>query len=151
MAFTPADLKDPNALERVRKLFSQAAFLHHVGIQLTDVGPGWADTSMTVAPHHFQAEGFVHAGVQATIADHTAGAAAGTLASAEQVILAVEFKINLLRPGLGERITCRAEVLKAGKRLMVCEARVNAWRGSEQKLVATLTSTIAVVPARGES
>jgi uncharacterized protein (TIGR00369 family) len=151
MAFTPTDLKDANALERVRTLFSQAAFLRHVGIQLTDVGPGWAETSMTVAPHHFQTEGFVHAGVQATIADHTAGAAAGTLAAADQVILAVEFKINLLRPAIGERITCRAEVLKAGKRLMVCDARVSAWRGSEQKLVATLTSTIAVVSARGES
>jgi uncharacterized protein (TIGR00369 family) len=151
MPFTPADLKDPNALERVRTLFSQAAFLHHVGIQLADVGPGWAETSLQVAPHHFQTEGFVHAGLQATMADHTAGAAAGTLASADQLILAVEFKINLLRPAIGERLTCRAEVLKAGKRLMVCDARVNAWRGSEQKLVATFTSTIALASARGES
>jgi uncharacterized protein (TIGR00369 family) len=151
MAFTPSELKDSNALERVRKLFSQASFLRHVGVQLADVGPGWAETSLEVAPHHFQSEGFVHAGLQATRADHTAGAAAGTLAAADQIILAVEFKINLLRPAVGERLTCRAEILRAGKRLMFTEARVSAWRGGEQKLVATFTSTVTVVSARGES
>lgn len=151
MAFTPVDLKDSNALERVRTLFSHASFLRHVGIQLSDVGPGWAETSLDVAPHHFQADGFVHAGLQATMADHTAGLAAGTLVANDQVILTVEFKINLLRPATGERVTCRAEVLRAGKRLMFTEARVSAWRGGEQKLVATLTSTVAVVSSRGES
>ena len=151
MAFTPADLKDPGALERVRTLFTQAPFLHHVGIGLSDVGPGWAETWLEVAPHHFQTQGFVHAGLQATMADHTGGAAAGTLVTAEQVVLAVEFKINLLRPALGERLTCRAEVLKAGRKLMVTEARVHAHRGGASKLVSTFTSTIAVVSGRGEA
>jgi uncharacterized protein (TIGR00369 family) len=151
MSFTQADLKYPGVLARVRALFERASFLQHVGLQLADIGPGWAETWLQVGPHHFQAEGFVHAGMQATMADHTSGAAAGTLIAEDQTVLAVEFKINLLRPALGERLTCRAEVIKAGRRLIVTEARVNAVRGGGSKLVATFTSTIAVVSAQGES
>ena len=150
MPFTPADFKNPQALERVRGLFAQATFLRHIGVQLSDVGPGWAETSLEVAPHHGQAEGFVHAGVQATLADHTAGTASGSLVAADEGVLTVEFKVNLLRPAAGERLTCRAEVIRAGKRLMFTEARVSAWRGGEQKLVATFSGTIAVVSLRAE-
>jgi uncharacterized protein (TIGR00369 family) len=150
MAFTVADLKNPQALERVRGLFSQATFLRHIGVSLSDVGPGWAETTLEVAPHHGQAEGFIHAGVQATMADHTAGSATGTLIGPEEGVLTVEFKVNLLRPAAGERLTCRAEVIRAGKRLMFTEARVSAWRGGESKLVSTFSGTIAVVSLRGE-
>ncbi|HET7480967.1 MAG TPA: hotdog domain-containing protein, partial [Rubrobacteraceae bacterium] len=44
-------------------------------------------------------DGYVHAGVQATMVDRTAGAAAGALIARGQLRLTVEFKINLLRPG----------------------------------------------------
>lgn len=151
MSFTLADLKNPQGLERVRHLFSKATFLAHIGVELVDVGPGWAESALIVGPHHSQSEGFVHAGVQATMADHTAGSATGSLVAADEGVLTVEFKVNLLRPAAGERLTCRAEVIRAGKRLMFTEARVTAWRGGESKVVSTFSGTIAVVSLRGES
>jgi len=43
---------------------------------LDSVADGECHSSLKIDQRHFQQDGFVHAGVQATMADHTAGAAA---------------------------------------------------------------------------
>jgi len=139
------DLKDPGALARIRQVFEGVPFLRHVGIRLADLGPGWAESVLEVGPHLGQAEGFVHAGAVATMADHTCGTAAGTLTRADQTVLTVEFKVSLLRPAVGDSLRCRAEVIRSGSRLVFAEARVWARAGGEEKLVATFTSTLALV------
>ena len=132
---------------KVRELFQQAAFVSDLGIRLADLGPGWCESVMTVAPKHRQQDGYVHAGVQATIADHTAGGAAGTLAAEGDLVLTVEFKINFLRPALGERLRCRATILRQGKTLNVAESEVFAERDGSEKMVAKAMVTLAVVAA----
>ncbi len=136
-----------NDLEALRRMFATARFLEHVGITLEGAGKGWAETALVVGPQHGQAQGFVHAGVLATMADHTAGTAGGSLAGQGQAVLTVEMKLNLLRPAVGKSLRCRAEVVKGGRSLMFCEARVHALGADGEKLVATFTSTLAVVPA----
>jgi uncharacterized protein (TIGR00369 family) len=145
MAFTDSDLKHPAALERVRQLFEQARFLKHVGITLTDVGPGWAELAVAARPELTQGEGFLHAGLQATLADHASGTASGTLIGLDETVLAVEFKVTLLRPAAGERLTCRADVIRAGRRLMFTEAKVFAHQGADVRQVASFSGTVAVV------
>lgn len=133
--------------ERVQAIFRKARFIQCLGIEVVDFGPGWCETGLTVGDLHMQQDGFVHAGVVAAMADHTAGAATGTQAQAGEVVLTVEFKINLLRPAVGERLRCRAEVLRAGRQLTVAESEVFACRGSEEKLVAKALVTLALVKA----
>ena len=140
------ELRDPLALDRMREHFARAAFLADLGVQLVAVGPGTAETELVILPRHGQSEGFVHAGVAATMADHTAGTAGGTLIDAAHTVLTVEFKVNLLRPMRGERIRCRAEVLKSGRTISVVEAKVHAESNGESMLVAASTVTLAVVP-----
>ncbi len=135
---------------KARAIFSRAAFAGDLGIRLEDVGPGWCESVLEVAPKHMQQDGFVHAGVQATIADHTAGGAAGTLAADEDLVLSVEFKINFLRPALGERLRCRATVLRHGRMLTVAESEVFAEQDGNRKLVAKAMVTLALVPAAPE-
>ncbi|MDP3366456.1 MAG: PaaI family thioesterase, partial [Pseudomonas sp.] len=60
-------------------------------------------------------------------------------------VVTSEYKLNLLAPALGERLLCRAEVLKAGQRQAVCRADVFAVKDSQEKLVATGLATIARV------
>ncbi|HEU4383147.1 MAG TPA: PaaI family thioesterase [Anaeromyxobacteraceae bacterium] len=143
------DLKDPQALERIRQVFEGVPFLRHLGIRLAGLGPGWAESVLQVGPHLGQAEGFVHAGAVATMADHSCGTAAGTLTRADQTVLTVEFKVSLLRPAVGDSLRCRAEVIRAGSRLVFAEAQVFALAGGEEKLVATFTSTLALVERPG--
>ncbi len=98
-----------------------------------------------IQPKHMQQDTFIHAGVQATMADHTAGASAGTLIKGSEIVLTVEFKINLLRPAVGESLRCIAKVLRAGKTLIVSESEVYALQNGEEKLCAKAMVTLAVV------
>jgi acyl-coenzyme A thioesterase PaaI-like protein len=54
----------------------------------------------------------------------------------------MEFKVNLLSPGVGESFVARASVKRAGKRLAVCTADAFAVSGGEEKLIATMLATI---------
>ena len=126
--------------QEIQRLFSTAHFIQHIGMKLVEVGEGWCETEIEVGEHHQQQDGFIHAGVQATMADHTAGSAASTLLQPGQYVLTVDFKINLLRPAKGHRLRCKAQVLKAGKTLSVVESEVFS-----DKLVSKASVTLAVL------
>lgn len=139
---------NPHYREVVEHGFREAAFLSDLGIVLVDCGPGWCESVLRVEARHLQHTGVIHAGVQSTIADHTAGAAAMSMTPAHEFILTVEFKIHLLRPGIGESLHCRAHVLKPGKAFHVVESEVFAINKNKTTLVSKLTGTMAVLPRK---
>ncbi|MBD9482654.1 PaaI family thioesterase [Pseudomonas sp. PDM14] len=136
----------PRYRELVEAGFAAANFIGDLGIHPTACGPGWVEAELTIQSRHLQQNAFIHAGVQATLADHTAGAAAATLVADGQTVLTLEFKLNLLRPARCERLLCRAEVLKAGRQVTVVEAEVFSLEGGERRLFSKATVTLAVVP-----
>jgi len=136
---------DPERLQRVEAIFRKAPFLENLGVKFLGCGPGWCESGLQVQNYHKQQNRLVHAGVLATLADHTAGAAAGTLIAPGEIVLTVEFKINLLRPGKGQSLRARAQVLKPGRRLSVVESEVFAKEGEQESLVAKATVTLAVL------
>lgn len=139
------------AREAVRRIFDKANFIKDVGYKLESVDSGACTTSLEIQERHLQQDGFVHAGVQATMADHTAGAAAGTLVEEGQIVLSAEFKINLLRAAKGTRLICRAKVLKPGRRLTVVEAEVFSVEGETERMTSKMTATMAIVDAPGRT
>ncbi len=142
------ETQNPKFRENVQRIFEAAPFLDDLGLKLSDLGPGWCESVLPVGRKHLQQDGYIHAGVQATVADHTAGGAAGTLVKAGETVLSVEFKINLLRPAMGDRLRCRATVLRAGKTIIVAESEVFAGNDGIEKLSAKATVTLAVVQRR---
>jgi uncharacterized protein (TIGR00369 family) len=138
---------EPAVLDEIQRIFRAARFIADLGIELESVGDGECETSLVLENRHLQQDGYVHAGVHATIADHTAGVAAATLLRNHQMVLTVEFKINLLRAARGERLTCRAEVLKPGKSFSVVESEVFCVDGGDERLVSKMTATVAYVDA----
>ena len=138
-------IKNPHYREDIRRIFDTAGHVQALGIQLTDVGPGWCETHLDVRPQHLQQTNIVHAGVLATLADHTAGAAGSTLMAADEYALTIEFKINLLRAARTDRLWCRGQVLKPGRMITVAESEVFAASGAATKLVAKATVTLAVL------
>jgi uncharacterized protein (TIGR00369 family) len=121
--------------DHLREHFSQG-FPAFCGFEVTSVGDGLFESSLQVGVQHRQQDGFVHAGVLATMADHTAGYASFTTVSEEFRILTVEFKINYLRPALGPLLVCRARVINSGRRIKVAEAEVYSVDGGVEKLAA---------------
>ena len=134
--------------EKLERIFNAAPFVANLGIRLVSLDSGTCESELVVEPRHLQQDGYVHAGVQATMADHTAGGAAATLIEPDHMILTAEFKINLLRAAKGDRLTCRSEVLKLGSRLIVVESEVLCEDEGTSKLVSKTTATIAVVGVR---
>ncbi|MBY4676326.1 PaaI family thioesterase [Marinobacterium arenosum] len=135
---------NPEYETEVRRVFSGAPFIQSLGAELVEFAPGYCRSRIQIDPHHQQQDGFIHAGVQATLADHTAGTAAATLIPAGKRVLTAEFKINLLRAAQGRLLCCEATVLKPGRTLIVAEAEVYAQQAQRQ-LVAKATVTLAVV------
>jgi len=132
-------------LAEVERLFSRAPFIRELGLELVAATPGECRSRLVLAERHLQQDGFVHAGVQGAMADHTAGAAAASLVQPGQRILGAEYKINLLRAARGEALYCTARVIKAGRTLTVVDAEIRCRNGEEEKLVAKATVTLAVV------
>lgn len=128
---------------KVERILQGAPFVQHLGIRATDLAPGACDTELVVTPSLLQHDGYVHAGVITTLADHTAGAAAGTLVPADHTVLSVEFKVHLLRAATGERLTCQARVVKPGAMFCIVQSDVFDARG---KLTSRLLGTMASVP-----
>ena len=131
--------------------FRDAPFVAHLGLELEGLGPGWCEARLDVQPWHLQQTGVVHAGVVATLADHCAGAAATTQLAQGEFVVTAEYKINLLRGARGERLHCRAEVLKPGQTLAVVEAQVFAERAGQRELVAKLNATMGIIRPRGDT
>jgi uncharacterized protein (TIGR00369 family) len=69
-------------LESLRAFFASAPFMADLGIAPVEAGAGRIVTRVTLRPRHFQHTGVVHAGVIGSMADHTMGAAAQTMAPA---------------------------------------------------------------------
>ena len=123
--------------------FAQQPVMNLIGARLALVEPGVVEIELPFRADLTQQNGYIHAGVITTIADSASGYAAFSLMPAGSGVLSVEFKVNLLRPALGELFVARAEVIKAGRTLTVVRADVFATgANAEKELVATMQGTM---------
>jgi acyl-CoA thioesterase len=57
-------------MQELKQFFSTGdLFARHSGIELVDLGPGWAKASMKIEPFHFNGAKTVHGGAIFTLAD----------------------------------------------------------------------------------
>jgi uncharacterized protein (TIGR00369 family) len=137
--------RNSDYLDEVNRLFDAAPFIRDIGMKLVTIAPGRCETELALVERHLQQDGVVHAGVLATMADHTAGTAGASLIGANEYVLTAEFKINLLRATRSKRLHCIGTVLKPGRRLIVAESEVFDGDSGQARLVAKATVTLAVM------
>ena len=118
-----------------------------IGLEVVRADYGQFDSRLRLRPDHSQQDGFVHAGVIATMADHTAGYAAYTTVSEMHRILSIEFKINFFKPAIGESIVCRSKVVNNGNTIKVSESEIFSLSQDQEKLVAKAMVTLIAVPS----
>jgi uncharacterized protein (TIGR00369 family) len=134
--------------KKVRDSFARQAFMLTLGAEMISVGRGSIEIRFPFSSKLTQQNGFVHAGAVTSIMDSACGYAALSVAPADADVLSVEFKVNLLAPGVGESFIARASVKRAGKRLAVCTADAFAVRAGEEKLIATMLATIMNIDSK---
>ena len=142
MALEP---KDSKFIEKVRESFARQPVMALIGAELVRVEAGQVDIKLPFRDDLAQQNGFLHAGITATIVDSACGYAAFSLMPAGSDVLTAEFKINLLSPALGDYFLAAGRILKAGKTLTVAQGDVFAVKSDQKKLIATILSTIVCV------
>lgn len=120
-------------------------FIKYCQFETEVVKRGYFKARVKIEEHHRQQDGFIHAGVMATMADHTAGYSAFTTVPEDFQILTIEFKINFLRPAYGDTLICRSKVIRDGSQIIISESEVFDVREGEEFVVAKAMVTLMAV------
>ncbi|WP_428415463.1 PaaI family thioesterase [Methylibium sp.] len=133
--------------QRIATSFNAQGLMATLGATLAVVADGEVHIGLPFSSQLTQQHGYVHAGAITSIVDSACGYAALTKAPAECEVVTAEFKINLMRPAIGERFLAIGRVQNAGKLLTVCTGEVRAYSGAAAayKVVALMQATIATL------
>jgi uncharacterized protein (TIGR00369 family) len=138
----PMKPRDPDWEVKVRDSFARQSLMQTIGAKIAALAPGTCEVELPYRRDLCQQHGYLHAGIATTIADSAAGYAAFSLMPAGASVLTVEFKVNLMAPGAGDRFLARGNVVKPGRTLIVVEAEVAAIANGEEKSIAQMLATM---------
>lgn len=142
----PPEVFEANA-RSIRARVAEIAFCQMIGSQIDELGPGLCTASVARRPELLQYMGMFHGGVTAYLIDHATTVAAATVVKPGQHVLTAEYKLNLMAPATGERLVCRARVLRPGSSMTVVAADVFSVADGREKQTAAALATIAVIDA----
>jgi uncharacterized protein (TIGR00369 family) len=147
MAFQP---RDPDFETKVRSSFARQTAMETLGASLLSVLPGAVEIEMPFDAGLGQQHGFVHGGIVTAILDSACGHAAFSLSAPDTAILTVEYKVNFLAPAKGQRFVARGQVVRPGGTISVCKGDVVAFDRDEERVVATMLSTMMSMADRSD-
>lgn len=145
--FTAAD---PDFRRRMSASFRRQGFLHHLGVRMIDLQPGYCEMEVAFGEQLSQQHGYFHGGLVATVADVAGGYAAFSLTESDSSMVTAEFKINFIAPAKGERLIARGSVIKPGKTLTICRCDVVCVQDEVETLCATALATFIALPGKPE-
>jgi acyl-coenzyme A thioesterase PaaI-like protein len=118
-----------------------------MGADVSTLEPGGATISVGCRPELLEDEGCFHEEVTAFLVVQGARIAAATRLGDGEACLATDYRLNLIAPAHGERLICRARVVRAGRLASVVAADVVCVRGTEEIPTASAVATISIVEA----
>lgn len=127
-------------LDAGRRIVASQPFSVLLGAELTGFSDGVVEFTIPVRPELAQHHGFVHGGAIASLADNALTFAGGTVLGV--AVVTSEFKINFLRPALGDSLVARATVVHKGRRQAVCQCDIFASDSGTEILCAIAQGTI---------
>jgi len=139
---------DPDFASRIRASFVRQTVMTTIGAEMTQVAPGEVEIAMPYRADLAQQHGFLHAGMITTIVDSACGYAALSLMPGDTGVLTVEYKVNFMAPAAGERFVARGRVTKPGRTLTVCAGDVFAQQEGQERLIATMLTTMMAIRER---
>ncbi len=120
-----------------------------VGAELLFFSQGRAELKIPIRSELKQQHGFVHGGVISYAADNALTFAGGSVLGPG--VATSEFKINYLRPAIGDFLVARATVIYTSKSQAVCRCDVFVSKGGKESLCATSQGTIAKLGQSSDS
>lgn len=132
-------------LEMGREVLASQPFSVLIGAEMHALSSGLVDLQLPLTAQLRQQNGFAHGGVVSYMADNALTFAGGTALRAP--VVTSEFKINYVRPAIGERLIARARAVHTGSSQAVCTCEIFAVADGVEKLCALAQGTIAKLPA----
>lgn len=129
-----------------REVLAAQPFSRLIGAELAAFSRGHCELHVPIGESVKQQHGFVHGGVLSYAADNALTYAGGSALGVP--VVTAEFKINYLRPAIGERLIARAEAVHTGKTQSVCRCDVFVLKDGAERLCAVAQGTIAALPPR---
>lgn len=130
---------------RITASFNAQGLMKTLGAELVSVAAGEVHIALPFSAGLTQQHGYLHAGATTSIVDSACGYAALTMAPADCEVVTIEFKINFMRPAIGERFLAIGRVQNSGKTMAVCTGEVHAFTAGGSKVVALMQATMAHV------
>ncbi|MFC3163313.1 PaaI family thioesterase [Ciceribacter thiooxidans] len=143
-----SDMDSEDVHERIRQSFARQGAMETLGAELTRISQGVVEIELPFDVKLTQQHGILHAGVISAALDSACSYAAYTVVAPDASLLTIEFKVNLLSPGRGDRFLFRGEITKPGSTIIVADGRGYAVGDGPAKLIASMTSTLMVVRGR---
>jgi uncharacterized protein (TIGR00369 family) len=132
----------PPIAQRIRDSVGEQGFMTLVGAEISELTRGTCTLEVGRRAELLQQHGLFHGGVTFLVDNATTIAAA---TSRGQAALTAEYKLNLLSPATGERLICRARVIKPGRQVAVVAADVFCVTDGIEKHTATALASIAML------
>ncbi|MEM7440784.1 MAG: PaaI family thioesterase [Pseudomonadota bacterium] len=126
----------------VRASFAAQGLMATLNARLDRVVPGDVAISAPISDAVAQQDGFAHAGLLWSLGDSAAGYAALSLMAPGERVLTMEMKINLMRPGVGDRVLAEGHVIREGRQVLTTATEVYALTGETRKHIATMLGTM---------
>ncbi len=122
------------------EILKSQPFSKFINSEITGLSPGYAELSLKITENVKQQFGFVHGGVISYVADTAIAFAGGSVLGRK--ILTLEYKINFLKPAVGEKLIGRARVIYSSKSHAVCHCDVFFVNEGKETLCAVAQGTI---------
>ena len=124
------------SLEEVRKFFGGDRYATEVsGIVIDKAEKGHSIVSLEPDGRHVNAVGSLMGAVYYTLADFAFAVAENCELDSATVTVTQTAQINFLRPWLGGKVTCRADIVKDGRAVCLYEVRVFDSENKELALI----------------
>ena len=145
----PVTVSAAEFLAMGRETLARQPFSVLLGAELLTLEPGRCELAVSITDQLKQQMGFAHGGVVSYLADNALTYAGGT--AMRVPVVTSEFKINYVRPAVGDRLIARARAAHVSRTQAVCQCEVFALTGDEEKLCAIAQGTIVQVGQKTES
>ena len=120
----------------VRASFARQGLMRTIGAELATL------VEVPFSERVGQQQGFFHGGVIGAVADTAGGYAALSLLPVGSEVVTLEYKVNFLRPAVGDRLMADAAVLRAGRSVTVTRVDVFVEARGRRSLCAALQQSV---------
>ncbi len=125
-------------MEGLRKRIASSPLVRFMGIQLEDLGEGYARLAMEVEEKHLNSLGTLHGGVMATLNDIACGVAINTVLVPDYTILSLDLRVEFIETLSEGIVYCEGFLTQKKRAVAFAHSRLVDGRG---RLLSTASAT----------